>query len=67
MAHEESRAGLPMPVKVTPYHHQMEAFAFACRLFGLSDQPENESRTENRHDEKEGDALCQKKQPVHRE
>lgn len=35
MAHEESRAGLPMPVKVTPYHHQMEAFAFACRLFGI--------------------------------
>lgn len=35
MAHEESRSGLLMPVKVTPYHHQMEAFVFACRLFGI--------------------------------
>jgi hypothetical protein len=26
----------PMPVKATPYKHQREAFAFACRLFGLA-------------------------------
>ena len=24
-----------MPVKVTPYRHQQEAFEFACHLFGL--------------------------------
>lgn len=35
MAHEESRDGLPMPVRVRPYQHQREAFAFACRLFGI--------------------------------
>lgn len=26
----------PMPIKATPYRHQREAFAFACRLFGLA-------------------------------
>ena len=25
-----------LPVKATPYRHQCEAFAFACRMFGLS-------------------------------
>jgi hypothetical protein len=24
-----------LPVKATPYHHQREAFSFACALFGL--------------------------------
>jgi hypothetical protein len=24
-----------MPVKATPYRHQIEAFNFVCRLFGL--------------------------------
>lgn len=26
---------LPMPIKATPYSHQVAAFNFACRLFGL--------------------------------
>ncbi len=26
---------LPMPIKVTPYEHQKQAYAFACRKFGL--------------------------------
>ena len=24
-----------MPIKATPYQHQIQAFWFACRLFGL--------------------------------
>ncbi len=24
-----------MPIRAAPYRHQREAFAFACRLFGL--------------------------------
>jgi hypothetical protein len=27
-----------MPVKVRPYRHQVEAFRFACRLFGLKER-----------------------------
>lgn len=26
----------PMPIKAAPYKHQREAFAFVCRLFGLT-------------------------------
>ena len=26
---------LPMPIKATPYRHQIEAFNFVCGLFGL--------------------------------
>lgn len=25
----------PMPIKGTPYHHQIKAFDFVCSLFGL--------------------------------
>lgn len=32
---KESGAGFPMPIKAVPYHHQMEAFRFACGLFGI--------------------------------
>lgn len=28
---------VPMPVKVTPYRHQVEAFNFVCTLFGLAE------------------------------
>lgn len=38
--HEESRPALSMPVKVTPYRHQQEAFGFVCRSFGLLPEPE---------------------------
>jgi len=33
----------PMPVKVKPYRHQVEAFRFVCTLFGLyrRDDPED--------------------------
>ena len=31
--HEENRPALP--IKATPYRHQMEAYRFACGLFGL--------------------------------
>lgn len=34
-AHEEVRPVLPMPIRATPYRHQMEAFHFACGLFGI--------------------------------
>ena len=34
-AHEEVRPVLPMPIRATPYRHQIEAFNFACELFGL--------------------------------
>ena len=38
--HEGQRPDFPMPVKAVPYHHQMEAFRFACGLFGIL--PESE-------------------------
>ena len=38
--HEKRRPALPMPVKVTPYRHQQEAFDFVCRSFGLLPEPE---------------------------
>lgn len=34
-AHEEVRPVLPVPIMATPYQHQIEAFNFACSLFGL--------------------------------
>ena len=34
-AHENVRPSLPMPIKATPYQHQIEAFNFVCGLFGL--------------------------------
>ena len=34
-AHENVRPALPMPIKATPYQHQIEAFNFVCGLFGL--------------------------------
>ena len=34
-AREEIRPALPMPIKATPYRHQIEAFNFVCGLFGL--------------------------------
>ena len=35
IAHENVRPALPMPIKATPYKHQIEAFNFVCGLFGL--------------------------------
>ena len=32
---KEHGAEFPMPIKAVPYHHQMEAFRFACGLFGI--------------------------------
>lgn len=32
---KESGTEFPMPIKAVPYHHQMEAFRFACGLFGI--------------------------------
>lgn len=34
-AHEETHPALPMPIRATPYRHQIEAFNFVCGLFGL--------------------------------
>lgn len=34
-AREEIRPALPMPIKATPYRHQIEAFNFVCGLIGL--------------------------------
>lgn len=34
-AREEIRPALPMPIRATPYRHQIEAFNFVCGLFGL--------------------------------
>lgn len=33
--HKEVRPALPMPIRAKPYRHQMEAFHFACGLFGI--------------------------------
>ena len=32
IAHENVRPALPMPIKATPYRHQIEAFNFVCGL-----------------------------------
>lgn len=32
---------LPMPIKAQPYRHQIEAFNFACILFGLLPRGDN--------------------------
>ena len=32
---KENGAEFSMPIKAVPYHHQMEAFRFACGLFGI--------------------------------
>ena len=32
---KENGAEFHMPIKAVPYHHQMEAFRFACGLFGI--------------------------------
>ena len=32
---EDVRPALPMPIRATPYRHQIEAFNFVCSLFGL--------------------------------
>lgn len=32
---EEISPALPMPIKATPYRHQIEAFNFVCGLYGL--------------------------------
>lgn len=34
-AYEEVRPALPVPIRATPYRHQIEAFNFACGLFGI--------------------------------
>lgn len=34
-AAHETRPILPMPIRATPYRHQIEAFNFVCALFGL--------------------------------
>ena len=34
-AHKEVRTALPLPIRAKPYRHQMEAFHFACGLFGI--------------------------------
>ena len=30
------KAIVPMPIKATPYQHQIDAFNFVCRLFELA-------------------------------
>ena len=32
---QENNSYPPMPIRASPYQHQQEAFAFACRQFGL--------------------------------
>jgi len=32
---EQPKPLLPMPIKVAPYRHQIEAFNFVCTKFGL--------------------------------
>ncbi len=31
----ENKPSLPMPIKATPYQHQIRAFDFICEQFGL--------------------------------
>lgn len=35
-AREELHPALPMPIKATPYRHQIEAFNYVCWAFGLA-------------------------------
>jgi SNF2 family DNA or RNA helicase len=32
-------ATIPMPIRADPYRHQVEAFDFACKMFGLHGEP----------------------------
>lgn len=32
---KSNNSALPMPIKATPFEHQLKAFNFACKLFGL--------------------------------
>ena len=32
---KEKGTDFPMPIRAVPYRHQMEAFRFACGLFGI--------------------------------
>ena len=34
---EETKPALPMPIRATPYQHQIEAFNFVCGLFDLTE------------------------------
>ena len=34
---EETKQALPMPIRATPYQHQIEAFNFVCGLFDLTE------------------------------
>ena len=33
--HEQEEPLIPMPIKATPYQHQIRAYNFALRLFGI--------------------------------
>jgi len=35
LKHLNPESIIPMPIKAKPYSHQVEAFNFVCRLFGL--------------------------------
>lgn len=35
--HENEYCLLPMPIKATPYQHQVNAFNFVCVMFGLAE------------------------------
>ena len=39
---------LPMPIKATPYRHQVEAFNFVCGLFGLAEGGDDENSIRSR-------------------
>lgn len=34
---QDEKPIIPMPIKATPYQHQVRAFNFAIRMFGLED------------------------------
>lgn len=42
---QENKSCPPMPIRASPYQHQREAFAFACRLFGLTEGGDEDGKS----------------------
>ena len=47
---------LKMPIKVTPYRHQEEAFKFVCECYGLT-KSESQSEHANIHFSKKSEVM----------
>ena len=52
---------LKMPVKVQPYEHQKRAFAFAMRMFGVSEKGGDDPAHYNKSSQSQNKPFSQKK------